>query len=298
MMCIIGERGGHLLKLEGHEPLPGTLQDDLGSLRSSAHGVSECTGPSSGPRRPRFQVGDWDEIEVFGPDVGGLRGLWVAPEAGEWGLEAITLSSSANPEGSARFESAPGLVLGARGQPAAVELLPSAPTAPPDPAAVAAARAAGLEEWQHLKSRALLSTGAAAAAMAGGALVWGSQADSLAVTAGGAAGLAYLWLLEAGVDAVSGTAGGDAAVQTAEGEGALARVAGSPVLRAALVAAAALAAAWSLTGGALSEGNGLPAEDARLLLEGTGGFLCYKLGVLLAGASPQLSRHSRGTESS
>ncbi len=118
------------------------------------------------------------------------------------------------------------------------------------------------------------------------------------MSAGGAAGLAYLWLLEAGVDAVGGTAGGEAAAQTAEGEGALARAAGSPVLRAALVAAAALAAAGSLAGGALSEGNGLPAEDARLLLEGAGGFLCYKLGVLLAGVSPQLSSQSQGTQSS
>ena len=287
MMCIIGERGGHLFKLEGHEPLPGTLLDDLGSLRSSARGVPECTGPSAGPRRPRFQAGDWDEIEVFGPDVGELRGLWVAPEAGEWGPEAITLSSSADPEGSARFESAPGLVLGARGEPVAVELLPGAPVAPPDPAAVAAARAAGLEEWQRLKSRALLGTGAATAAVAGGALVWGGQADAVAVSAGGAAGLVYLWLLEAGVDAVG-----------VEGEGILARVAGSPVLRAALVAVAALAAAWGLAGGALSEGKGLPAEDARILLECAGGFLCYKLGVLLAGMSPQPTGTTQGTESS
>ena len=297
MLCIIGERGCHLMRLEGHEPLPGTLLDDIGSLRSSAHGVSDCSGPGVGPRRLRFQVGDADEIEVFGPDVGALKGLWVAPEAGEWGVEAVTLQSSARPDEAARFESDPGLVLGARGEPTAVELLPRAPREPADPEAVAAARAAGLAEWRALKIRALLGTGALAAVAVGGGLLWGGEADALAIAAGGVAGLAYLWLLEAGVDAVGGPSEAGDGAEGADPEGALSRAAGSPVIRAALVATAALSAATNLAGGALSEGGGLPAEDARLLIEGAGGFLCYKFGVLLAGASPKFASEESASAS-
>jgi len=279
----------------------------------------------------RFQRGAVDEVSFAGPALRALASLAACPEAGTWQVEEATVTAAPVPPKTAGGAAAPPspstpptpptrFLLGAAraGDPAAASLAPPVPpgtvivgsgdaAAALTPAQAAALREVGLAEYGGLKGRALAAT---AALVGGGALFLlaaagpgGGGQDGLGPLAawagGGAAGLAYGWALQAGVDSVGGGGGGGGGPARGGAPPALqpapslpARLLGSPPARIALVAGLGLAALGATTGGGGGGGSasvvGVAASATttpapallRQLLTAAAGFSMYKVGLV------------------
>lgn len=215
--------------------------------RSAADGGSEGAGKAAAPRdpaplRPRFQRGSVDEVSFAAPDLGSpLAACVVSPHGGfgpngsdksTWRVDEVSVATTSQqqPPGgpAARFVFRGEAAGGSRGAIAAAAVPPGAVVVGAGdrasvltPRQAEALRAVGLERYAWLKGRALAN--AAALAAAGTALLLAAapgrpEAAALPFLAGGGAGLLYGWLLQAGVDAVGGSGGENAAAAFAEAE--------------------------------------------------------------------------------
>ena len=272
LVALVGEAGQVCLQRIGPDFAAHSIDDDLRDLRAGPHDVA---GGSRWARR-RFDAGAEDEVHVFGPDVGPLAALWVAPEAGRWALDSVTVAAH---DGRSYFFPC-GQAMGGRGEEAALQLRPRPRPEDLSPAERAARRRAyeaGMAGYAALKGRALGATAALAAAGAAAAAALAGPADGATVAAGGLSGLLYLALLERGVDAL--------AAEEGKGEGAwgpagvLGKVAAAPATRVAL-------ACGALYGAVQLSRDAAGGVDGARIAEAAAGFLAYKVGIVLSGLLP------------
>lgn len=214
--------------------------DDIEAFRSVAAASEDDydEGPRSVPlRRTRFQRGCVDEVSFAAPDLGSpLAAVVVSPQGGgfggnsTWRVDEVSVATTSQRPGepAARFVFKGEAAGGSRGALAAAAVpLDAVVVGAGERAAVLtkrqaeALRAAGLERYAWLKGRALAT--AAGLVVAGGALLLAGpkggwehpEAAAGPFVAGGAAGLLYGWLLQAGVDAVGGGGGGQESASAA-----------------------------------------------------------------------------------
>lgn len=219
--------------------------------------------------------GGVDTLSVPAPQsLGAPARIWLAPERGTWGVTSATVGVGEGTD-ALRFTGTGG-----------PELRPAAPEVIRTPEQRQAQRQAGMKAYTSLKQRLVGVTAALSVIGGAAAQQLGGEHAALPFLVGAAAGIAYLALLERGVDSLKAGDEQSASSQdgAAQGTGAASRLAFVIVL--AVVAAHLFA----------DRAGGDPASLRIELASGALGFLTYKVAVLAVGLLSQDEETDRDEE--
>jgi len=268
----------------------------------------------------RFLQGSVDEVSFAGQEVGKLAALLVAPRAGTWEVEEVTVSSSRSME-SQRFVCRRRLGSDRRADADAVQLLPVGADVvlygdrQLSREQADRVRADSLSEYQTRKASQALANGLLVAGGSVATLALGGARAALPYAVGGLEGMVYFWLLSKQVEGITsaGAAGksysevlreelrleelrryereeeamlrGARPSDPAAAPGGLARVAESTPFRYLVLFAMLYAFFWGVQSVGHVESDSTGFKTLQIAL-GVLGFLQYKVALLITSVVP------------